>query len=116
MEGQGFLITETPPILGGRELPSRSTTPAAMPRKGRAGEPGLSFVQGSGVTRMAPVSVCHHVSMMGSFPPVTRWNHSQASGLIGSPTDLRMRRLLRSYFFGNSSPYFINRAMTVGVV
>src|SRR3989442_7507153 len=47
-----------------------------MPKKGLAAEPGLSLVQGSGVTRMAPVSVCHHVSMIGSLPPVTRWNHS----------------------------------------
>src|SRR5712692_10181638 len=116
MEGQGFLMTAKPPVLGGRGFPWRSTTSASIPRNGLAADPGLSLVQGRGVTRIAPVSVCHQVSMIGSLPPVTRWNHSQASGLIGSPTEPRMRRLLRSDFFGHSSPYFISRRMAVGVV
>ena len=51
-------------------------------------EPGLSVViPGSGVIRMLPVSVCHHVSTMGqrSVPMYFQY-HTQASGLIGSPT------------------------------
>ena len=36
---------------------------------------------------MAPVSVCHQVSTMGQrSPPMAVWYHSQALGLIGSPT------------------------------
>src|SRR5579884_4316559 len=114
--GQGFLITAKPPALAGRLLPSRSTTSASTPRNGRVADPGLSGTQGRGVTRIMPVSVCHQVSMIGLSPPVARWNHSHASGLIGSPTLPRMRREERSYFFGHSSPYFINRRMAVGVV
>src|SRR6266513_3176398 len=116
MAGHGFLITAKPPVLAGNEFPWRSTTSASMPRNGRAADPGFCLVHASGLIRIIPVSVCHQVSIMGNRPPVTRWYHSHASGLIGSPTDPRIRRLLRSYLFGHSSPYFISSRIAVGVV
>ena len=69
-----------------------------MPGKGRQAEPGFVVVMpGSGEIMMAPVSVCHHVSTIGQrSPPTFLWYHIQASGLIGSPTVPRMRRLVRS--------------------
>ena len=43
-----------------------------MPKNGRVAEPGLSGVApGSGVIRMPPVSVCHHVSTIGQRPSPT---------------------------------------------
>src|SRR5438876_7020691 len=103
MAGQGEVITAKPPVFGGSDLPSRSTTSASMPRNGRAADPGFCLVQASGVTRIIPVSVCHQVSMIGSLLPVTRRYQRQASGLIGSPTEPRILKLLKSYFFGHSS-------------
>src|SRR5947208_8855563 len=75
-------------------LPSPSTICGTMPKNGRVAEPGLSRVApGSGVIRMPPVSVCHHVSTIGQRPsPTTRQYHSHASGLIGSPTVPRSLR------------------------
>ena len=60
--------------------------------------PGLVAVMpGSGVMRMPPVSVCHQVSTMGQrSPPMWVRYQIQASGLMGSPTDPRRRRLERS--------------------
>ena len=51
--------------------------------------PGLVVVTpGSGVIMISPVSVCHQVSTIGVvLPPMCSWYHSQASGLIGSPTE-----------------------------
>ena len=41
-----------------------------MPGKGRVAEPGLvATMPGSGVIRIAPVSVCHQVSTTGQRPP-----------------------------------------------
>jgi hypothetical protein len=75
-------------------LPSVSTIAGWMPKKGLVAEPGLrSVAPGSGVIRMPPVSVCHQVSTIGTRPsPTTRQYHSQASGLIGSPTVPSRRR------------------------
>ena len=75
-------------------------------------EPGLVGVApGSGVIRWPPVSVCHQVSTIGQRPPPTvSWYHIQASGLIGSPTVPRMRKLERSYFFGRSRADLDERA------
>ena len=69
-----------------------------MPGNGSVHEPGTSGVApGSGVIMWPPVSVCHNVSTIGQRPPpMCSWYHSQAAGLIGSPTEPRMRRLLRS--------------------
>ena len=81
-------MTRLPVDAPSRTLPLSSTKAGWTPKKGRVAEPGLSLVApGSGVIMMPPVSVCHQVSTMGQRPsPTTRWYHSQASGLIGSPT------------------------------
>ena len=50
---------------------------------------------------IAPVSVCHQVStIVQRPPPMTRWYHIQASGLIGSPTEPSNRRDFKLCFFG----------------
>ncbi len=71
---------------------------ASMPGSGCVQEPGLVAVTpGTGEIMMAPVSVCHQVSTMGQrSPPITRWYHIQASGLIGSPTLPSRRSEVRS--------------------
>src|SRR5262249_58226911 len=64
-----------------------------------------------------PVSVCHHVSTMGQRPPpITRWYHIHASGLIGSPTLPRSRSDDRSCFAGHSSPARMKARIAVGAV
>src|ERR1035437_3636052 len=89
-----------------------------MPKNGNVAEPGLVGVApGSGVIRMPPVSVCHHVSTMGQrLPPINSLYHIHASGLIGSPTEPSSRSELRSCFFGHSTPLFINARIAVGAV
>src|SRR5215469_13454469 len=89
-----------------------------MPKNGRVADPGLSLVApGSGVIRMPPVSVCHHVSTIGQRrSPTTRWYHSQASGLIGSPTVPSSRRLAREVFFTVAPPRFRGARIAVGAV
>ena len=89
-----------------------------MPGSGSVQEPGLVGVApGSGEIMWPPVSVCHQVSTIGQRPPPTvLWYHIQASGLIGSPTVPRMRRLERSYFFGRSAPALISERIAVGAV
>src|SRR5438477_1780271 len=79
-----------------------------MPGNGRVADPGLRTVRaGSGVMRMWPVSVCHHVSTTGQRPPPMTFQYqTHASGLIGSPTEPSNRKLERSHRFGNSSRHF----------
>ncbi len=81
-------------------------------------EPGLSTVTpGSGVMRMCPVSVCHHVSTTGQRPrPMTFQYQTHASGLMGSPTLPSSRRLERSHRFGNWSPHRMKVRIAVGAV
>ena len=51
---------------GRRRCPASSTTPASTPGNGLVAEPGFVVVTpGSGVIRIIPVSVCHHVSTIG---------------------------------------------------
>ena len=70
MEGHGLRITSLPPVLGGTSLPSLSTMAASIPKNGRVAVPGLVGVApGMGLMRIAPVSVCHHVSTIGQRPP-----------------------------------------------
>src|SRR5688500_1942257 len=104
--GQGRLITRYPPVLAGTDWPSRVTTSAAMPGRGRVAEPGLVGVApDNGVIMMAPVSVCHQVSTMGQRSlPMTRWYHIQASGLIGSPTVPSKRNDVSLCLRGHCSP------------
>ncbi len=92
-----------------------STTSATTPGKGRPADPGFSGVETKGVIMIIPVSVCHQVSRMGRWPPVTRWNQNQASGFKGSPTDPRILRLPRSNLAGHSSPCRMRRRIVVGV-
>ena len=86
-------------------LPSLSST-WRIPGSGRVAQPGLVAVRpGSGEIMIAPVSVCHQVSTTGHrSPPMTSWYHSQALGLIGSPTVPSRRRLDRSCLLGSSPP------------
>ena len=89
-----------------------------MPGIGRWAEPGSSSVTpGSGLIMMPPVSVCHQVSTIGVLPPPMFLRYqSQASGLIGSPTDPSSRSDDRSNFAGMSSPHFMNVRIAVGAV
>src|SRR5437016_6706579 len=91
---------------------------ASMPGNGRVAEPGfVATMPGSGVIRIEPVSVCHQVSTIGQrSPPMLRWYHIHASGLIGSPTDPRRRSDVRSCAFGSCSPHFMNARIAVGAV
>ncbi len=81
------------------ELPSStwpscgSTTTGRTPKNGSVAEPGLVGVTpGSGVISTPPVSVCHQVSITAQrASPTTSWYQRQISGLIGSPTEPRMR-------------------------
>src|SRR5580658_9638433 len=100
IDGQGFRITRYPPEPGGTGLPSRVTTSTLIPGKGRVQEPGfVGVAPGSGLIMIAPVSVCHQVSIIGqrSCPMLLRY-HIQASGLIGSPTLPSKRRLFNECF------------------
>jgi len=74
MAGHGRLITRYPPALAGTDCPSRLTTSAMMPGKGRVADPGLVGVApGNGVIMIMPVSVCHQVSTIGQRSlPITR--------------------------------------------
>ena len=72
---------------------------------------------GSGVMRIIPVSVCHHVSTIGvRLPPMCSRYQTQASGLIGSPTLPSNRRELRSCFAAYSGPHFMWVLIVVGAV
>ena len=88
------------------------------PKKGRVAEPALrSVAPGSGVIMMPPVSVCHQVSTIGTLPsPTTLKYHSQASGLIGSPTEPSTCSDLREVFFTWLSPAPISARSAVGAV
>jgi len=98
--------------------PCSSSTAASTPKNGSVAEPGLVGVQpGMGVIMWPPVSVCHHVSTIGQrSAPMLRWYQSQASGLIGSPTEPSRRSVERSCFFTHSSPHFMNARIAVGAV
>src|ERR687896_376645 len=91
---------------------------ASIPGNGTVAEPGFSVViPGSGVTRIAPVSVCHQVSTTGArSPPITFQYQTHASGLIGSPTEPSRRIDDRSCFSGNSVPHRMNARIAVGAV
>jgi hypothetical protein len=97
-------------------LPSPSTTSASTPGNGNVADPGFVVVTpGRGVIMIIPVSVCHHVSTIGVLPPpMCSWYQSQASGLIGSPTEPRTRNDVRSCLAGWASPCFMNARIAVG--
>src|SRR6267143_1960204 len=114
--GHGRERTRYPAPPAGTDLPSSSTTSALTPGNGNVALPGLVVVRpGSGVMRIIPVSVIHHVSTIGQRPPpIVSLYQSQASGLIGSPTDPRRRSEVMSCFAGYSAPHFMNVRIAVG--
>src|SRR5450759_389176 len=90
---------------------------ACWPKNGRVPEPGFRSTHGSGVIMNMPVSVCHHVSMIGQRPlPMFLKYQRHASGLIGSPTDPSSRNDDRSRRFGQASPNRIKPRIAVGAV
>jgi hypothetical protein len=118
IDGHGSVSTSNPLESSPSSLPSSSTTLAEMPGKGVCADPGLRLVTpGNGLIMCAPVSVCHQVSMIGQRPPpMFLWYQSQASGLIGSPTEPSSRSEDRSKLAGMSSPHFMKVRITVGAV
>src|SRR5512137_1304558 len=115
--GHGFLSARNPSSPSGTGPPFSSRISASCPKKGRVAEPGLRGTTGVGVSWNIPVSVCHQVSMMGQRPlPMTRWYHFQASGLMGSPTEPRMRSVERAWRFGHDSPKRMSPRIAVGAV
>src|SRR5437773_5304195 len=114
--GHGRVITRYPAPPSGTDLPSSSTTSAPTPGNGNVALPGFVVVRpGSGVRRIIPVSVIHHVSTIGHRPPpMVSWYQSHASGLIGSPTEPSRRSELMSCLVTNSAPHFMNVRIAVG--
>ena len=106
MPGHGFLMTRNPPSGGFAGLAFFVVDVGVDAGEGQRRGARLGFVAaGSGVIMMPPVSVCHQVSTIGQRrPPITRWYHIQASGLMGSPTVPSTRSDDRSCFLGCSSP------------
>ena len=90
----------------------------SIPGRGFVAEPGfVSVTPGSGLIRMCPVSVCHHVSTIGQrSSPITLWYQSHALGLIGSPTVPSSRSDERSCLPGYSGPHFMHARIAVGAV
>src|ERR1700734_1893607 len=106
IDGHGRRITNNPPEPGGTEFPSRVTTSAWMPKKGRLAEPGLvGTAPGNGESTMGQ-----------RLRPIFSRYHIHASGLIGSPTVPRSRRDRRSNLSTNSEPHLMKARMAVGAV
>ncbi len=119
MPGHGLVMTRLPELDGPSiSLPSSSKSPTDIPGKGWVALPGFAeVIPGRGEIMMPPVSVCHQVSTTGQRPPPTfSWYHSQARGLIGSPTLPSSRSEERSCFSRSSVPSFMNDRMSVGAV
>src|SRR6478672_10686327 len=111
-------MTRLPSHAPFNTVPLASTTSGLTPKKGTVAEPGFNAVApGSGAIRIPPVSVCHHVSTIGHrLSPTTRWYHSQASGLIGSPTEPSNRRDARLVLLTGASPAPMSERIAVGAV
>src|SRR5215469_7564494 len=116
--GHGLLMTKNPPEPSGTGLLSMVTISGTTPGMGRVAEPGfVAIAPGRGEIMMCPVSVCHHVSTIGQrLWPMTSRYHIHASGLIGSPTVPRRRRLSILCLFGHSSPHLMKVRIAVGAV
>ncbi len=89
-----------------------------MPGNGCVAEPGfVAVIPGSGVIMIAPVSVCHHVSTIGQrSPPITLWYHSQAFGLIGSPTRAEQPQRAEVELARMLGPHLMQVRIAVGAV
>src|ERR1700674_3948001 len=111
-------MTRYQPPPGGTSLPSLLYTAASMVGKGLVAEPGFRAVMpGRGVIRIMAVSVCHQVSTTGVLlPPMCSRSQTQASGLIGSPTEPNTRSELRPCFCAYSGPHFVWVPVGVGAV
>src|SRR2546430_5052384 len=114
--GHGRESTRYPAPPSGTDFPSSSTTSALTPGNGNVALPGFVVVMpGSGVMRIIPVSVIHHMSTIGQRPPpIVSWYQSHASGLIGSPTEPSNRSDFMSCLRTYSGPHFMNVRMAVG--
>ena len=97
---------------------SGSRISGSTPKNGTVAAPGLvGTAPGSGVMRIPPVSVCHHVSTIGERPlPTWVLYQRQASGLSGSPTDPSSLSEGMSYLSGSSSPRLAIALIAVGAV
>jgi hypothetical protein len=117
MLGQGWVSTSTP-LPCSTSPPASSNSVADTPGSARVTEPGMVLVRpGSGEIMIAPVSVCHQVSTIGQrSAPMTVWYHSQALGLIGSPTEPSSRKQDRSCLAGYWAPHFMQARIAVGAV
>src|SRR5208337_16282 len=118
IEGHGLRTISRPPCPAGTGWPSLLTTSGTMPKKGRVADPGLvAMAPGMGAIKMAPVSVCHHVSTIGQrlWPIFSRY-HIHASGLIGSPTVPSRRSEAGECFSTYWSPHLIKARIAVGAV
>src|SRR5271154_4613292 len=117
MLGQGWVSTSTP-LPRAISPPALSNRAADTPGSARVTEPGLVSVRpGNGEIMIAPVSVCHQVSTIGQrSAPMTVWYHSQALGLIGSPTEPSRRKQDRSCLAGYWAPHFMQERIAVGAV
>src|SRR6202046_3355704 len=115
MLGHGWVSTSTP-LPRAISSPASSNSAADTPGSGRVAEPGLVAVRpGSGEIMMQPVSVCHQVSTTGQrSAPMTVWYHSQALGLIGSPTEPSSRKQDRSCLAGYWAPHFMQARLAGG--
>src|SRR5262249_32488440 len=116
--GQESVMTRLPSQAPSNTLPVESTTAGCTPKNGRVADPGLSAVApGSGVIKIPPVSVCHQVSTIGQrLSPTTRYYHSHASGLLGSPTEPSRRKEALLVRLTGASPFCIRARIAVGAV
>ena len=89
-------------------FPFSSTTSISTPGIGLVAEPGFNGTvssPGKGDNIIPPVSVCHHVSIIGHFDfPIISKYQTHTLGLMGSPTVPRSRNEERLNEFGIESP------------
>src|SRR4029079_5425461 len=117
MLGQGWVSNSRPPPCS-PSPPASSNSAADTPGSARVTEPGLVLVRpGSGEIMIAPVSGCPQVSTIGQrSAPMTVWYHSQALGLIGSPTEPSSRKQDRSCLAGYWAAHLLQAAVARGCV
>ena len=111
-------MAKNPDASPSSSFPFSSKITGCTPKNGNVADPGLSGVApGSGVIMKLPVSVCQYVSTIGHRPsPTTLWYQRHASGLMGSPTEPKMRSDERSCRVTYSSPAFMSARTAVGAV
>ncbi len=110
-------MARLPSVAPSSGRPSLSTSTGWTPKNGRVAEPAFSSIApGSGVIIKPPVSVCHGVHhralLVTDLLPVPL----PSFGLIGSPTEPRMRSEERSVPSIALSPSAIRARIAVGAV